>query len=119
MFADPISTTIDAVPVTLPRISVGDMTAQYRSADGSHVLTISHSGNKRERSMVKLTTNTVGADPFDASRSRSYTASAHLVIDAPLNGVGFTDADQEALVLGLLSFLTEEGNLAKILGKES
>lgn len=119
MFADPVTTSIDGDAVTLPRVSTGEMTSRYRSADGSLELNISHSGNKRERSLVKLTSNKVGVDPFDNSKSRSYTASAHLVIDAPLNGVGFTDAEQSALIAGLLNFLSEDGNLSKILGKES
>lgn len=119
MFADPINMTIDTVATPLPRISVGDMTAKYRSNDGALELTIAHSANKRERSVVRVTSNKVGVDPFDASKSRGYTAQAYLVIDAPLNGVGFTDADQESLVKGLLAFLNGSGNLAKILGKES
>lgn len=119
MFADPISMTIDSEAVNLPRVSVGDFQSRYRSADGQFELEIAHSDNKRERSVVKLRTNIVGADPFNSARSRGYTAFAHLVIDAPLNGVGFTDAEQEALVKGLLGFLAEPDNLSKILGKES
>lgn len=119
MFADPVSLTVGTDPQSLPRISVGDMTAKYRSGDGSLELTIAHSANKRERSVVRVTSNKVGEDPFDASKSRGYMAQAYLVIDAPLNGVGFTDADQESLVQGLLNFLSEGDALAKILGKES
>lgn len=119
MFSDPISVSIGDTPQPLPRISTGDMQSRYRNADGTFELAISHQGNKRERTMVKLTSNKVGEDPFNAARSRSYTASAHLVIDAPLNGVGFTDAEQEDMVQGLVAFLSDSGNLAKILGKES
>lgn len=119
MFADPINLTIDADAVALPRVSVGDMSSRYRSADGQFELEIAHSDNKRERSVVKLRTNIVGADPFNSARSRGYTAFAHLVIDAPLNGVGFSDAEQKALIAGLLGFLSEPSNLTKILGKES
>lgn len=119
MFADPISLTIDTIPVNLPRISMGDMTAKYRSADGAYELNIAHSANKRERSVVRVTTNKVGSDPFDSAKSRGYTMQAYLVIDAPLNGVGFTDAEQEALIEGLTTFLSDSGNLSKVLGKES
>lgn len=119
MFADPITMSIDTETITLPRVSTGDMQSRYRSADGKFELEIAHSANKRERTLVKVRTNTIGSDPFNAERSRSYTAFAHLVIDAPLNGVGFTDADQKALIDGLLGFLSESENLLKILGKES
>lgn len=119
MFADPVSMPIDGETLPLPRVSTGDMQSRYRNADGSFELTISHQGNKRERTLVKLTSNKVGEDPFNAARSRSYTASAHLVIDAPLNGVGFTDTEQSNMVQGLLAFLSDGDNLTKILGKES
>lgn len=119
MFADPITMSIDGADVPLPRVSTGEMQSRYRSADGKFELEIAHSDNKRERSVIKLRTNIVGADPFNSARSRGYTAFAHLVIDAPLNGSGFTDAEQAALVNGLLGFLADSGNLSKLLGKES
>lgn len=119
MFADPRPITVNAVVQSLPRVSVGNMTSVYRSADGSLELNIAHSANKRERSVVRLTANKVGQDPFDSSRSKAYTASTYLVIDTPLNGAGFTDTELEQHIVGLLDFLKGAGNLAKILGKES
>lgn len=119
MFTDPTSITISGTAVPLPRISVGNMTATYRSADGALELNIAHSANKRERSVVRTTFNKIGSDPLNSSISRAYTAQAYLVIDTPLNGAGFTDAELEANIKGLLAFLSGTGNLAKILGKES
>lgn len=119
MFTDPTTVTIDTIGKPLPRVSVGNMTATYRSADGALELNIAHSANKRERSVVRLTANKVGADPFNASVSKSYTAQAYLVIDSPLNGAGFTDSELESHIKGLLAFLQGTGNIAKILGKES
>jgi hypothetical protein len=119
VFSDPTSITIDSVAKSLPRVSVGNMTAAYRSADGSLELSIAHSANKRERSVVKVVSNKVGTDPFDTSRQRSYTAQAYTVIDAPLNGVGYTDAELEDVVLALVDFLKAPGTIAKLLGKES
>lgn len=119
MFTDPTSVTINAVATPLPRISVGNMQATYRSADGALELNVAHSANKRERSVVRLTTNKVGQDPFNSTRSQAYTAQAYLVIDTPPNGAGFTDAELEHHVKGLLSFLSGAGVLTKVLGKES
>jgi hypothetical protein len=119
MFNDPQNVTVDTVAKPLPRVSVGNMTSTYRSSDGSLELNIAHSANKRERSVVRLTANKVGADPFDSTRSRAYTAQTYLVIDTPLNGAGFTDAELEDHVTALLDFLKGAGNLVKILGKES
>jgi hypothetical protein len=95
------------------------MAATYRSADGALELNIAHSANKRERSVVRLTANKVGVDPFNSTTSRAYTAQAYLVIDSPLNGAGFTDSELESHIKGLLAFLQGTGNIAKILGKES
>lgn len=119
MFTDPTSVTINSVATALPRISVGNMQSVYRSADGNLELSIAHSANKRERSVVRLKSNKVGQDPFNASVSRAYTAQAYLVIDSPLNGTGFTDTELEHLIKGLTTFLTGAGVTAKILGKES
>lgn len=119
MFSDPTTITYDTVAKPLPRVAVGNMQALYRSADGAFELSIAHSANKRERSVVKLVLNKVGVDPFDTSRSRSYTASVYTVIDAPLNGVGYTDAELEDAVLALTDFLKAPGNITKLLGKES
>lgn len=119
MFTDPTSVTINAVASPLPRVSVGNMQATYRSSDGSLELNIAHSANKRERSVVRLTANKVGQDPYNSTRSQAYTAQAYLVIDTPLNGAGFTDTELEHHVKGLLSFLQGTGTLSKILGKES
>jgi hypothetical protein len=119
VFSDPTTITYDAVAKPLPRVSVGNMQALYRSADGAFELSIAHSANKRERSVVKLVLNKVGADPFDSGRSRSYTASIYTVIDAPLNGVGFTDAELEDGIKALNDFVSAPGNAAKLLGKES
>lgn len=119
MFSDPTTITVDTVDQSLPRVSVGNMTATYRSSDGNLELSIAHSANKRERSVVKVTANKIGVDPFNSDRSKPYMAQTYLVVDAPLNGVGFTDAELETYVTALIGFLQEPGAIAKFLGKES
>lgn len=119
MFSDPQSITVAAAPVSLPRVSVGNLTSTYRTADGSYELQIAHSANKRERTVVKLTANKVGVDPFDASRSRSYTAPIYVVIDSPLNGAGFTDTELKDQLIALADLIKSANFATKILGKES
>ncbi len=119
MFSDPTSVTVATVAQSLPRVSVGNMQSIYRSADGALELSIAHSANKRERSVVKLTSNKVGVDPFDSTRSRAYTAQTYLVIDSPLNGAGFTDTELKDLVIGLADLIKSTNFATKILGKES
>jgi hypothetical protein len=55
MFADPQSVTINAVPVSLPRVSIGASDATYRAADETVQMRISHQSTKgRKRRMVRL-----------------------------------------------------------------
>lgn len=119
MLADPQTITVDTVPVTLPRISAGNQTGTFRNSDGTYTVIVTHTGGKRERSHVRLDVNKVGVDPLDTARSRSYSWSAWLVIDAPPNGTGFTDAEQEDAVKALTGLIMSDGFLTKILGKEA
>lgn len=119
MFSDPQSVTINAVPVSLPRVSTGDMKGRFRTADGSLELSISHSAARRERSVIRLDRSKVGVDPLDSGKSKNYSCSVYLVVDAPLNGVGFTDAELEYDAKGLIALLNTAGFLAKFLGKEA
>lgn len=119
MLSDPQSITISGTATPLPKISSGDMSSKYRTASGDLALSIVHSASKRERSVIRLDRNKVGADPLDSTRQKNYSASAYLVVDAPLNGVGFTDAELEADIKGLTTLIASTGFLAKFLGKES
>lgn len=119
MFTDPQSITISGTATPLPKISSGDMSSKYRTASGDLTLSIQHTAARRERSVIRLDRNKVGADPLDSTKSRSYGASVYLVVDAPLNGVGFTDAELEADMKGLTTLLNSTGFALKFLGKES
>lgn len=116
MFADPQSVTINAVPVSLPRVSIGTQEATYRNADETVQLRISHQASKgRKRRMVRLDQTVIAADPLTAENS-SQRAGIYLVIDEP--AFGFTDAELDYLVDALIAWHTS-GNIAKVLGGES
>lgn len=119
MFVDPVTIQNGGNSINLPRVAVGNMEARYRSSDGAFELNIAHSANKRERSVARITSNIVGEDPFDSKRTRNYTAQAYLVIDSPLNGVGFSDPELTELIETLVAFLQQSNTIPKLLGKES
>lgn len=119
MFTDPTTVTLAGTATPLPRISTGNMRAVYRNADGSLELEIAHTANKTERSLIRLRANKVGVDPMNSTRQKAYQAQAYVVIESPLNGVGFTDTELENHLKALTTFLTGTGVAAKILGKES
>lgn len=116
MFADPQSVTINATPVSLPRIAVGNQEATYRSADETVQLRVSHQDSKgRKRRMVRLDQTTIAADPLTAENT-SQKAGVYLVIDEPK--YGFADEDLDYLVDALVAWLSS-ANIAKMLGGES
>jgi len=116
MLADPQSVTINAVPVSLPRVSVGNAEATYRSADETVQLRVSHQAAKnRKRRMVRLDQTVIAADPLTAENS-SQKAGVYLVIDEP--AFGFTDAELDYLVDALIAFMSS-ATIAKVLGGES
>lgn len=119
MLTDPQSITINAVPISLPRISAGDLTARYQSADGGHAVRIQHSVTNRERSLVRLDLSKVGTDPFLSTVSRTYTGAVYLVIERPLNGAGFSDTEISQATAGFLAYCNVAGFVDKVIGFQS
>lgn len=119
MLSSPQSITLDTTPISLPRISMGDMKGTFRSSDGGYKLTVSHSAAKRERSLIRLDAQKLEADPLNPAINRPYSCAVYLVVDAPLNGLGYTDADQEDLIVALMDLVGGAGFLAQFLGKEA
>jgi hypothetical protein len=118
MFADPQSVTISGSAKSLPRVSSGDFTGQFRTSDGAYTLNVKHTSNKRDRSVVRLDTRKIGTNPLDPSKNLPYTASVYLVLDAPAQTSGFTSTELEDLTKGLVAYLTA-ANVTKFVGKES
>lgn len=119
MLTDPQSVTINAIAISLPRISAGDLQAQYQSADGGTSLRIAHSVSNRERSLVRLDLQKVGVDPFLSTVSKTYKASWWLVGERPLNGAGFTDTEIQQAGAGFLAYCATAGFLDKVIGFQS
>lgn len=118
MLADPQSVTISGTPVSLPAVSRNGASSVYRSADGNHQLTVTHSSsraNDRIRHEIRLDKTVVAADPVSAV-NKSVQASVYLVINEP--AFGFTDADLGAICSALTAFCTT-GTISKVLGGES
>lgn len=116
MFADPQSVTINAVPVSLPRVAIGNGDSTYRSADETVQMRISHLATKgRKRRMARLDQTVIAADPLTAE-NKSQRAGVYIVVDEP--DFGFDDADLDYLADALIAWLTP-ANIAKLLGGES
>jgi hypothetical protein len=116
-FADPQSVKIGASTISLPRVSTGTATSTYQSADSAVQLIPSHSvGAKRIRRTARVNHSKIAPDPFTGVNT-SFSMSGYIVVDVPKNG--YTVAEQEAVVKGLIDFLSVAGNVTKLLGGEN
>jgi len=119
MLTDPQVVTVNSVAQSMPRISLGNLQAQYATADGSYKLKIAHTVSNRERSVIRLDASKIGVDPLQSALSKPYSFSVYEVIDRPLNGAGWTDAEMVFILNGFHTYMATAGLGAKILGLES
>lgn len=118
MFSDPQSITVAGAAKSMPRISSGDLSGRFRTGDGAYELNISHTGGKRERSVIRVNSRKIGANPLDPAKNLPYLASCYVVLDAPAETSGFTSTELEDLVKALAAYLSA-ANVTKFVGKES
>jgi len=118
-FPDPEIITISAVPITCPRVSVGDDESEYQSGDGLTQLVVSHNYGKRYRRMIRLNTQKLTADPFKPTENVKVTQSIYCVFDGPQ--AGYTAAEQLAAWIGFRTLLAASSDslITKLLGGES
>lgn len=117
MFTEPQNVTVNAVAKSLPRVSTGDRSGIFENVAEGYTLRITHNLGKRNRRTVRLDITKTAADPLLDGVSRPYSMSAYLTVDHPL--VGFSAAETEDNVQGLIDWLATAGNLTKIVGGES
>lgn len=115
MLVDPQSITVNAVAVSLPRISSGEAKGVYRAADKSEELQVSRVEGSRNRTSVRINFRKIAADPFQPSVNQEYTGSAYAVVDAPR--VGYSNTELKHQLKALRDWLTD-ANIDKVLGGE-
>lgn len=116
--ADPQSITVGSA-ITLPRITTGEKSAEYVSADGTVGILVSHQIVKgRRRTLVKASRKKVSTDVLTDVKSE-IGAVINISIDRP--NVGFTEAELIELCTGAFTWNTAStnANLKKVLGLES
>jgi hypothetical protein len=116
MLTDPQTVTVNAVAKTMPKVSTKDTSAEYRLADLSFRLLISHLVSKgRIRTLAKIVQRAVVADPLTAVNDYE-ELQLHVVIDRP--EVGFTSTQVQQLVTGFQTWLNST-MVDKLFGQES
>ncbi len=118
-FTDPIALTINAVGLTLPRVSISADDAVYQTSDGLVVVKASHESGKRKRHLLRIDHSKVTADPFIPSENVKVGMSNYLVFDMPQAGYTATEALQ--VYQGFKTWFTASSDaiITKLLGGES
>jgi len=118
-FADPQTVTISAVPIALPRTSVGEDESEYTSGDGLVKLTASHSYGKRDRRLLRLDHAKMSSDPYRPTENVKVAMSVYMVFDLPK--AGYTAAEALAVYAGFKTQYTASSDalISKLLGGES
>lgn len=118
MFTDPQSVTVNAVPISLPKVgSAGERGSVYENLTDGVQLKITHVIGKRNRHTVRFDFTKTAADPLLDGVSRQYSMSAYLVIDRPAVGFSSTEAEQNAQAA--VDYLDTPGTLTKVIGSQS
>lgn len=116
-FPDPQSITISGVPTSLPRVSTGQFSSDYQSADGLITLKVASAiGNSRIRRVLRVDHSKLAADVFQPDRQVKRSMSCYLVLDVPQ--VGYTIAEAQAVHAGHKALATD-ALVTKLLGGES
>lgn len=120
---DPLVVTINAVPITAPRISVGDDKSEYQSGDGLTTLTFSHlyqqGRGDRTRRMARIDTRKIAADWAKPAENVEVSMATYVVFDLPL--AGYTPTEAKQVWDGFTAVLSASSGamITKLLGGES
>lgn len=118
MFADPISITINAIAKSLARTGTGVDAGAFSDVTRAFRLAIAHSYGRVTSRVIKLTVDSLVANPLVSGQQIPQTMSVHLVIKTP-PGYDTTTAKQN--VDGFVAYLAASSGAAvtKLLAGES
>lgn len=100
---DPLSVTIGATTVSLPRVSSSMNEGEFRSNDNNVKESISHSYGNRTRRMFRIDHSKIVPDPLISTQNNLASMSFYIVADVPKTG--YTVAEQKEVIDGFLSQL--------------
>lgn len=118
-FADPQTITIDGVTTSLPRVSVGNRSSDYQSADGNITLRASSAIGNRIRRVLRVDHSKVSADPYLPDVNVKRSMSCYLVFDVP--PTGYSNAELLEIYQGFIAQAqaSSDAIIVKLLGGES
>lgn len=118
-YTDPQVVTINAVPLTLPRVGSGVNTGVFSKDDGTVRLSVSHAYGKRTRRTIRIDHSKIAPDPLVSAQNIKYTMSTYIVCDIPVTG--YTVAEAKQVIDGLTAYLTASSGArtTQLLGGEN
>ncbi len=118
MFADPQTVTYSAAAKSLPAISRGEDSSEYKLNDTGVVfdLVMSHQFKARNRVNVRLRRDAYASDPLVPTSNILASATASFTLDFP--NVGYTAVDVQNLGNALVAYLTS-ANVLKLINGET
>jgi len=118
-FTDPQSITISGTAISLPRVSSGENSSKYLSADGLVQLTASSTYGRRTRRVLRVDHSKISADVYLPSQNVKKSMSNYIVFDMP--DTGYTNAEAIAVYQGFKALYTASTDalISKLLGGES
>lgn len=118
MFSDPQSITYSTVAKSLPAISRGETSSEYRLNDAGVVynLSLSHQFGKRNRAVARLRRDSFASDPLVPSQNILTSATVTFTADFPVTGM--TAVDAQLLAEALIDWLSD-ANILKLCNGET
>jgi len=118
-FTDPLSITIAASTMSLPKTGTGEHSSEYTTGDGLVVVSASHDVGKRQRHVLRIDTSKLAPDAFRPAENEVVSMSHYVVFDMPVNG--YSDAEALDVYKGFQSLYSSSSHamIAKLLGGES
>lgn len=120
-FTDPQSVTISGTAHSLPRVNTGGGGSEYATGDGLIKLIVNSAHGRRRRHVIRIDHSKIAQDPLVSTNNQRYSMSVYTVFDMPPVGIGYTNAEAEAIFNGHNGLLIASTNAAvkKLLGSES
>jgi len=118
-FTDPLSITIAAATIPLPRVSVGSGSSDYVSANGLVRVNASSAYGRRTRRVLRVDHSKITADPFIPAQNTKVSMSNYIVFDVP--PAGYSNSEALEVYAGFKALFTASSDLliTKLLGGES
>jgi hypothetical protein len=121
VFAEPITITVNAVPLTFTKQSTKDTSSVWSTSDGLWTLTISHQVIRKNnqdyvRTVSRLDQKKIVADPLTAVNDYQ-TFSSYTVEERPT--FGFSSTEIKNQVSGYSTWVNLSATQDKLLNKES